>query len=662
MLGAPKEAPQKEEAFFNSFPVSVPGLWFASHTGSLLGGLFSILAGLVALGFALTSGISTSWQIAGTAYSSVCLLGLTASAFALRKTGAVDTVAVLMLLVASYLVTGAGWYSLATEGSTLSAFAASSPLLAVGCVMVCFFGVARKILPLLGVYQAVFHGGLTSDDRFSLLGGNVKGCGFARSVTKGDEVILVAGNIAPADIVISSGCVTVEELKLSGVPITKVLDEGEVLFGGSRILGGEAKGIALGHTPEACLAVLESLVAKRLSLAAHREREEESTARRSTLLALIFCSVAAAISFSERSPDPAASLLAGGGVLLCSLFAVLRDALLIARLQFLAAWSRRGVVVPTFNVLDSLARCREVAFEFPLVAKYSVPVATEFAVLDDRIGAKELASNLLSIVGRSEGEIFRSVTQLLHKVANDYTPQRVLDMQESSERGITGLVHGVAFSIGTEDFLVESGIHFQPEDSRDSVDQGIPNLYVAVGGEVVAMFRLSEGPLASIAKDRSPTSWPATIAARVYTGVVQNTLVPHLVVRSAIPTAIPAAIPTGEPNVSLNPNTSTVKDAPRLELPSAPLSLEALPMPNAAISVHRTGITLIGATPDQFGVLIPAARNHLNRVERLSQALQVVCILGVISVFLGLLVPVWAALAFPIVLALAREIPDTSAI
>ncbi len=638
------------------YPVAVPGLRLAAHPASLGAGFLCIIAGLAATLAALTTGISNSWQIAGVALASLCLIGLTASSLALRKSGAVDTVAVMMVLSAAYLITGAGWYTLASENQTLSPFAAGSPLLAVGCVIVCCYGVSRKTLPLLGVYQAVFHGGLTSLDLFTLLGSRGEVSQEVIPVAQGAEVPLVPRMVAPADIEILSGCITVDEHMLSGVAKTRVLDEGEVLFGGSLILGGEAKGRALTSTKDSCLSILESLVAKRFSRAAHIEREEESTARRSTLLALIFCSVAAAISFSERSPDPSAILLAGGGVLLCSLFAILRDALLINRLQFLTAWARRGLIVPSLGKLDDLTQCREVTFEYPLVSRFSAPVAKKLIILDDRVGAKELASSLLSLVGRAETELFRSVAQLFRGIASDFSPQRVLDLREVQDFGMTGIVHGVSFSIGTEEYLVERGIHFQPEDAHLSDDAVVGNLYVTVGADVVAVVTLEEGTLTALEREKSIPSWPADISARVYTGSPQSSGIPHLVVRASVPVSIPPK--KDAPNSNSSGEESTTQEDRSVEtLNNQKTLLEALPMPDSSITVHKSAITLLGAGLEEFGVLIPTARDHLSRIERLSHVLQGVCILGVISVFLGLLVPVLAAIAFPITLGLTRELP-----
>jgi len=638
------------------YPVAVPGMRSAASPISLAAGLICIITGVAASVAALTSGLSNSWQIAGVALASLCLITLTISSVALRKSGAVDTVAVVMVLAAAYLISGAGWYALASENRSLSPFAAASPLLAVGCIMVCFYGVSRKTLPLLGVDQAIFHGGLTPTDTFSLLGARERDSDRVRTTEKGSEVHLDPRMVAPADIEIVSGCITVDEYKLAGVAKTRVLEEGDILFGGSLILGGEAKGRALAATNDSCLSILESLIAKRLSFAAHIEREEESTARRSTLLALIFCSVAAAISFSERSPDPTAILLAGGGVLLCALFAILRDALLINRLQFLTAWAKRGLIVPSLGRLDDLTRCREVTFEYPLVSRFSAPVAKELVILDDRVGAKELSASLLSLVGRAETELFKSVAQLFRKQASDFSPQRVLDLREVESLGMTGTVHGVSFSIGTEEYLVDRGIHFQPEDAHLSDESALGTLYITVGSDVVAVVLLAEGALTALEREKNINSWPADISARVYTGAPQSSGIPNLVVRASVP----AAIPTTKDRAahSSSDGGSTMKPGELVEKSSNQSTLlEALPMPESTIAIHKGAITLLGAGVEEFGVLIPTAREHLSRVERTSRVLQVVCILGVVSVFVGILVPVLAAIAFPLTLGLTRQLP-----
>ena len=691
IAGNPPEQPESDPPqYFSSVPLTFP-----AHPLILVAGTIAILAGTVALCTIPIGFLTHGWQIAAVAVASFLLLPAAASLVALRGSGAVDHSATVMTLIGTLLVVSAGWFWLITGGASAAIGPTAAPLLALGVTLLAVHGIARKIIPLVGVYEAVFNDGLTTRDRFALLGGASEP-GIARDihreVAKDSPIDLIAGSVVSADTEILSGSVTVDERRFSGVPTIRVLDEGEVLFGGSTILAGEAKGRTLSTGKGSCLALLESLIAKRFSRAAHEERLEESTARRSTLLAIIFCSVAAAISFAERSVDPTASLLASGGILICSLFALLRDSLLIHRLQFLTTWSRRGVVVPTLSSLDTLTDCSEVSFEFPLVEEHSAPVAERLEVFDDRVSREELAATLLSLVGRAEGALFKSAAQLCGEIASNYEPQRVLGFKEFGTKGICGVLHGVDFSVGTEELLIERGIFIQPHN-HDEGDEAasLPRYYVAVGSDVVACFTLTHGSLYPVLAGQSPKIWGDFPKAAIYTGATDSfgtqsgayneassrlseyahggikdaaadtsadlasspTLNKspkrHLLVRCQAPTKFVSSVsPAGDkPVAGGEKGTQKVIGC-----------VEAYPMTEGAIGIHRDAITLLGGDPAQLGLLIPAAQSHLNRVERIGYLLQGVCILGVISVFLGLLVPVVAAVGFPLALFGTRNLRD----
>lgn len=685
--------PQQSEAKENDPPQyfsSVP-LTFPAHPLVLLIGVVAIASGMAALGTIPFGFLSHAWQVAAIASATLLLLPAGASLLALKGSGAVDHSATLMTFCGSVLVVSAGWFWLFAGVGASAIGPSSAPLLAVGVALIAVHGVARKVLPLVGVYEAVFNDGLTSKERFTLLGGRSKSDTRHDShleVAKDSPIDLTPGSVVAADTEILSGSVTVDERRLSGVSSIRVLDEGEFLFGGSTVLAGQAKGSTLSTGKGSCLALLESIIAKRFSRAAHVERLEESTARRSTLLAIIFCSVAAAISFAERSEDPTASLLASGGILICALFALLRDSLLIHRLQFLTNWSRRGVVIPSLASLDTLAGCSEVTFEFPVVEAHSVAKIDRLEILDDRVSEAELAATLLSLLGRAEGELFKSAAQVCGILASSYEPQRVLDYKEFDGKGMCGVLHGVDFTVGTEEFLVDRGIFIQLEEQSESAEMPLPKYYVAVGLDVVAAFLLSPGSLSSLLSGHALSGWEGGPRAGVYTGnsPVMDRRADHgkegeaesstgssatdvsaplhpqekfLLVRAQAPRKTSAQLThTAQGTSTALMQPTSINATPMYGAPRSNLALEAYPMTDGAIAIHRDALTLLGGEPSQLGRLIPSAHAHLLRVDRIGHLLQGVCIVGVVSVFLGLLVPVVAAIGFPLALLGTKNLKD----
>jgi hypothetical protein len=456
-----------------------------------------------------------------------------------------------------------------------------------------------------------------------------------KTAPQGVDIAIEAGSVIPADLVISRGSVTVDERCLSPIATARIKDESEVLFAGSTVLGGSATGRVITSTETSCLSRIQDLALPALINGERYLRADDAGSIRATLLSLAFCSVAAAISWSERTNDPSVTLLAGGGVLFASLFVQLRELTYAGRLSFLKSWARSGFLLLRPETLSNLSKASSVSFEFPVVDELSGNVVHDLELLDDRIGEPEICGTLLSLLGRAESSTLSSAAQYCRSRASDLTPERVLDMHEYEGKGVCGLIRGIDITIGTEEFLVERGIVFQPSDVLPSPSSPTPSgvLFVAIGDGVIGRFNLTSGPLSQLLTEQLPVGWQASIGASIYTGL-PSTQNPSLLVRAVGLTSDATS------EEALTPLPASVSD----QGPCNPCVVA--PIPSDRFELPLADVAALGGNYTQLADLILSSRRNKILSSFVHYGASLICIVSVLCIFVGFLSPVFSSLFF----------------
>jgi cation transport ATPase len=323
----------------------------------------------------------------------------------------------------------------------------------------------------------------------------------------GERLSLAAGDVAPVDCRVQAGSISVQERYLSPVARFRVKDETELVFAGSSIVGGSAECVALTASKDSCLRRLEAAVDSELSLAEDVYRKHDEYLSRLYAYAVLFCSIAAAISWNERTGSPTAVVSAAGLVLFAGSLGIVVDLIYSSYARLIRQWARRGYVLLSEQSCEDLAKTSEVHFDPSTIGGDSICTVREVDLLDDRINRDALCGTLLSILGRADDVALVAFADYCAQFAVSTTPERVLDLREYEGWGICGSIKGIEFSIGSEGFLVERGIMVQPSDNIASTQANERTILVAIDYDVIARCVVSFGQQHVASADGAHSVW-----------------------------------------------------------------------------------------------------------------------------------------------------------
>jgi hypothetical protein len=333
-------------------------------------------------------------------------------------------------------------------------------------------------------------------------------------------VELRPGQVVPADLRIEAGAVGVFERYLSPLEIFRVKSEGEVLFAGSRVISGEASGRAVTSSADACLVRLEQLIAARVASVERAVRGGDARWAVGAAWALAGGAVLAAL-VQQHLGSPLAAVVGAAAVVL---FAGAVGGLIRLRRAFgcvlARAWARSGYVVTDPAKLSLLARVSKVVIDPSGVESESFCRVRALELLDDRVSRAQLCSTLAALLGRCDDPVLVMSGDFCERVAGAAggarSHERVVELHEYPGRGVCGVVHGVEFSVGSEDFIVDRGIMLQPSELvHPESDERV--VLVAIGSEVIARLWLQIGQR-ELLTEQGAGCWPPGVQAVVSRG------------------------------------------------------------------------------------------------------------------------------------------------
>jgi hypothetical protein len=326
-------------------------------------------------------------------------------------------------------------------------------------------------------------------------------------VTAGQQLSLGVGDVVPADCRIHRGSLAVQERCLSPITHFRVKDETEVLFAGSTVVGGSAECVALTTVKDSCLRRLEFAIKDGLHSAEYLYRLSDTALTQLYAYAVLFLSIAAAISWSERLGSPTAVISAAGLVLFSGSLGLVIELVYAAHARLVRQWAGRGYVLFSKESCQVLSNVNEVHFDPSTIDINSLCTVREVELLDDRINREALCGALLSILGRAEDAALGTFGDYCAQVSPHASSERVVDLREYEGWGICGAVKGLEFSIGSEGFLVERGIMVQPSDNIISTRANERTIFVAIDHDVIARCVVSFGQEELAAADGVGSVW-----------------------------------------------------------------------------------------------------------------------------------------------------------
>lgn len=336
----------------------------------------------------------------------------------------------------------------------------------------------------------------------------------------GQAIECRAGDVIAVDGRIQSGCIALDERRLSPVPCFRIREEDEVVYAGSEVLAGSATVIALTTTSDASLSQLQSAIGPLIQSAKRSLELEDARASRWSALLILFLALSAGIFWHERTAQYAQALLAAGTVALfgsvCGVGVLLHG----LRRGLVQTWMQRGYLLAAPDSVKQLAGVRNVECDASRCGEGSLLKAVSLDVLDDRLAPAALCDFICALVGRAENPVLVAVAEYCRRHGKTPSIERVVDLYEYAGRGVCGSVHGVELSIGTEDFLVERGIMIQPSDGV-APTLGEYLVMVAIDDDVVARAHVIDGQTSVVCADHASV-WSGDVQVGVSPGVARS--------------------------------------------------------------------------------------------------------------------------------------------
>lgn len=385
----------------------------------------------------------------------------------------------IVSLLGATLVVAAGVIACTTSGSSLSAshsvLLITAPLLAVAALCV------GNGFCILGINAS------RNDSDYLFPNSAWRG----HQVALGDSITLQPGDVVPVDGRVTSGSIGLDERVLSPISHFRIREEQELLHAGSTVVAGSANISALSTIDNSCLAQLQSVIAPIVDESSESLRREDAKASRWSALAIAFFAATVAISWNERTHDYVHSLLGAGAVLLIGSICQVGEYLYGQRRALVREWLERGYLLGFASSARELASVTRVESDPSRSGTGSLVRATFIEVLDDRLDRSALCGFLVSLLGRAEDRTFLAAAEYCRRHASSISVDRALELREYPHRGMSGVVHGIELSVGSEDFLLERGIMMQPSESTSDEEQGSCSLLVAIDDDVVARLWLT---------------------------------------------------------------------------------------------------------------------------------------------------------------------------
>jgi len=328
------------------------------------------------------------------------------------------------------------------------------------------------------------------------------------------------GDVLAVDGRIQSGCLALDERRLSPVPSFRIREEDEVVYAGSEVLAGNAKVCALTTTPDASLSQLQSAVTPLIQATRQSLEAEDARASRWSALLILFLALSAGIFWHERTSGYAQALLASGTVALFGSVCGIGSLLHGLRRGLVQTWMQRGYLLGMTDSVKHLAAVRRVECDPSRCGAGSLLKVAALDVLDDRLEPAALCDFICALVGRAEDPVLATVAEYCRRHGKTPSIERVVDLHEYAGRGICGSVHGVELSIGTEDFLVERGIMIQPSDGVLPASCEYTVL-IAIDDDVVARAHVIDGQSAVVSAEHGAI-WCGDVQVAVSPGVARS--------------------------------------------------------------------------------------------------------------------------------------------
>lgn len=273
----------------------------------------------------------------------------------------------------------------------------------------------------------------------------------AKDISLNDTIIIKPGTLVPVDGVVIQGISAIDESALTGEPIPKEKSKGDTVYQGTTNTSGLLKIKALNIGEDTTLSQIVRLMEDTRASKAPIARLADKVSSVFVPIVMLI-SLLAFIVWWIVSLDFVFSLKIAISVLVISCPCALGLATPVAITIAVGKMSKEGVLIKSAEVLESLHEIDAIAFDKTGTLTEGRPMITE--IHPNNTSEEELLKIALSLEKPSSHPLAEAVKER----AYDILTYEVVEFNQVSGRGISGIIDGVNYYGGNQKYMEELGI------------------------------------------------------------------------------------------------------------------------------------------------------------------------------------------------------------
>jgi len=206
-------------------------------------------------------------------------------------------------------------------------------------------------------------------------------------------------------------------------------------------------------------------------------------------LALIFIAASSMVFWMESGATFIEGLSIVAAILMLALFTRVFPLQPAVKAAALVSLLFKGVLTREALAFEKLDSITNVVVDFLFASPPGQPSVKEITILDDRLDQEPLLSSVLSLLAFSDEMADVAICDFICDKLKNPSLYEVRDVEFYPDMGICGLIEGTEFSFGSEEFLIERGVHIGASEAayaEEARQSGDLIRYAAIAENIVA--------------------------------------------------------------------------------------------------------------------------------------------------------------------------------
>lgn len=315
----------------------------------------------------------------------------------------------------------------------------------------------------------------------------------ARQLKVGELFKLAAQSLIPCDGLVVEGMAEVYERRFSGAGQVKLKHKGDKVFSGSKLLRGEVLCEVTNVGSDSLISNFTDVLEKSVSAESKVQPLSETWQTRLGIGLLFVSFSSAAYAYGVGAGLTKAATIAAEVMVICLCTRLFLLRFGLAQIVLLRSFFS-GALLRAVGSLRALEGAKNLIVDVISPFPHEFLFVKSFRVVDERLERERLVSVILNLLGASDEQRDEAMATYLLRLVDSPELHRVSDLRTYEGRGLSGVVGGVDFTIGSEAFLIERGVQLQMNELV-ILQENEQAIYVAMRDEVVASFTLRTSAL-----------------------------------------------------------------------------------------------------------------------------------------------------------------------